>query len=471
MSYNKAFSKLVLLNPSDGLEPGTALLFTILFIVVGAALIVFLYFRIKGERNRYLAEKMKVNVVDKKTFDHMLNRKIRAAKNSSRFSFLLIRIREGKDLINSLGEKQYSAVLGELKERFYSVLPRETKICLYKEDLYAAIIDEDLNGKTVSELAGFCIEEGERQIVLSTGVKISAGLSIGAVIYDHSKKMSAEEFFAHAEQALVVAERNGKNGFCIYSAEIEFEDDETAQFYRDVKFGIERNEFFLRYQPIKSADGELVAYESLLRWRHPKYGVIKAERFIPVLLRSGYMNRVGEEMFTKLCLAVNKYERKSKTEKPILFSMNFSCVQTLISSFAEDLYREVRKRRLNPGQLVMEVSHTGSSEANENFSKLKEYGFRLAIDGFDLSDSNALNEMEKLAPDWIKLPISFLRTCKTDFFSRGVTEMIVKYAKEKGAKIVVTGVEKKEDVELSEELKIGYLQGNYLSEEVDEDNL
>ena len=113
----------------DELNSGVAVFLAILFIILGGGLLFWLYLGIRRERNRYISEKLKTNAMDKAAFDEMLSRRFRVAKKNSHFSVMLIKIREGAELFRSLGEKQYDALLAELEDRLYAILPKATNIC------------------------------------------------------------------------------------------------------------------------------------------------------------------------------------------------------------------------------------------------------------------------------------------------------------------------------------------------------
>ncbi|MBQ9486042.1 MAG: GGDEF domain-containing protein [Clostridia bacterium] len=453
-----------------GMQPGVALLLTIIFILVAFTAVFFLYRGVRRERNRYISEKLKVKAMNKSAFDEMLTRKFRVAKKSTHFAVMLIKVLGGRDLYKSLGEKQYAAMITELQERFYAILPKGVKICPYEEDTFAIFMEEDLDVKAVSDLASFCLMEGKKPIVLVTKVKIAVELNVGIAIFDYSQGLSAEKFFANAKHALMSAEKNGANKFCVHSPESEFEDDQTAKYFRDVKSAIQNDEFLLHYQPIQSiSGGEIVAFESLLRWNHKENGMLKANVFLPVLNQSGDIYRVGLDTFAKLCIAVNKYKQTHPQSAADIFSTNVSTRQMLLGSFPEELYRTAKKHHAEPADFCIEVSDFKTAAVVENIKKLKNYGFKVAVDGFNLSGSaNTLSELQDIAPEWIKLPISFIKQCKDNFFARGMVDMLVRFSESDNVKIIATGLETEEEAEYAQELKINYGQGDYFGEETEE---
>ena len=451
------------------LSDGVAVLLSIVFVLVFAALVVVLFFGIRRERNRYISEKLKTNVIGKPKFDEMLARKIKVAGKKTRFTVMLIRVLEGKDLLRSLGEKQYHAVLAELQERFYAVLPKGTAIAIYEDDTFAVCFDGDLDRKAVSDLAAFCLAEGGKTVSLITKIKVNVKLIIGAAIYGYAGKQTVEEFFANVNHALMLASAKGENNYVVHSPEVDFADDENVKFYKDIRKAIENGEFSLSYQPILSMDGALIAYESFLRWNHKEYGMMRANRFLPVLVQSGDIQRIGMDSFTQLCLTVNRYRSQNGTgSESVIFSMNFSTRQLLLPTFSDDLYRILKRHHLEVGDFCIEVSDLKTPAVLDNLKKLREKGFRVAVDGFNMDDSsNALNELQMLSPEWVKLPISFIKQSDTNFFARGIVDMLVRFAENAKIKLIATGIETEEEKKIARGLGIGYGQGKFIGEETE----
>lgn len=457
-------------SPADSvsnLDPGVLTFLSILFVVVSGALAVLLFFRIRRERNRYIAEKLKTDNVGKEGFDEMLARRFRVAKKTTHFTVMLIRVQDAAELLRSLGDKQFRAVMNELQERFYAVLPKGTKITVYEEDLFAVYFDGDLDRKAVSDLAAYCLAEGGKPITLITKIKVTVKLTMGVAIFGFAKKTTVEQFFANVRHALMLAEAKGSNKYVIHSPEVDYADDENVKFYQDIRKAIENGEFSLSYQPIMSMDKTLFAYESFLRWNHPEYGIMRANRFLPMLVQSGDIQRIGMDAFTQLCLTVNKY--RTQKNSPVIFSMNFSTRQMLLPTFADDLYRLLKRHHLTVNDICIEVSDFKTPDVLETLKKMRDLGFRVAVDGFNMEgSSDMLNELQILSPEWIKLPFSFIKQCETNFFAKGMVEMLVRFAKETGIKLIATCVETEEEAAYAEKIGITFGQGKFFGEEIEE---
>ena len=450
------------------LKPGVAALLAVLFVLIAGALIFFLYRGVRRERNRYIADKLKVGVMNKSSFDAMIERRFKIAKRSTHFSVLYVKILNGTSLAKSLGDRQYDAFLDALQARLYEVLPKNSKVCVYTEDRLAACIEADLDKKSLSDLCGFCLMECRKPVTLVTRVKATAELSFAAAVFEYAQKLTAERFMENIEQALFSSERSGANRFVIYTPEIDYEDDEASQYYRGIQAAIEGNDFLLYYRPIFDAETNAVyAYDDDIVWNHPELGLINSEKFIPALVQSGEIHRVGLHIFTQLCVAVQKYKQRHAGDgAPVRFAFGATTRQMMSSSFPEDLFRVTKKFHTDPSDIYVGVTEFDHPAVNENIKKLKNLGFKVMLDGVEMSDNaGLLGELQNVRFDWIKLPVSYVMQAKNNFFTQGVIDMLKKYSEETGVYLIVGGVESDEEAAYVKELGFRYVSGNYYAED------
>ncbi len=455
-----------LLENQTEVSPGVALLLTVLFILIAGTAIFFLYRGIRRERNRYIADKLKIGQLSKDAFDDMIKRRIKVAKKNTHFSVMFIKILNGKDLVLSLGAKQYDAFIITLTDRLYAVLPKNSKVCEYEEDVLAVFIDENLDEKSLSDVSNFCVMECIKPITLVTKVKVTAEIDLGAIAYENSSGFSAETFLLNAERALDNAVKGGSNRFSVYSPEMDYNEDEAYQLYRRIKTAAAKNEFTLYYEPIYAGLKTIIGYESLPRWENADLGVLKEEKFLPALMQSGEDKKVTAALFGKLLSDAEEYFARHTEENDVTFS--FNAVKKQISSvgYADDLYRISKKHKIDPQRICIEIGDYREPATLDNIKKLQNYGFKIAIDGLDNADSETLGEIQSISPEWIKLPAAFIMQTKSNFFYKGVLEMIENYTRERAAKLIVTNVSTEEEAAYVAELKLQFLQGAAFASEL-----
>lgn len=457
---------LILNDESDSVvtNSGVAIMFTIIFVLAAGAAIFFLYRGIRKERNRYIAEKLNIGEMDKAGFDEMMTRRFATANKNTYFSVMFIEISDAKNMRESFGGKQYEWIVDTLLKRFYKVLPKGTKICLYDYDLFAAVINEDLDRKALSDLASFCIMEGHRTIPLITRVQVEPDLSIGIASYN-AFSANYEQFRQNLELSVAASKRSGLNKFTIYSSDLLGTDSDEVKYYQEIKAAIEANEFTLYYQPIYDLNTKQpVGYESFLRWNHKTLGVLAPNKFLNILEQSGDINWVGNWAFAQLLKTAEDYKRKYP-DKHVVFSMNLSPKQLMYSHLVEDFRRTMRQyTRVPASDICMEIVEFAMfdkmSEVGDNIEKLKQCGFQIAIDDFGL-EMSSLKMLENLHVDWIKLDKRFVEQSKDDFLYGGLVGTLVGFAERNNSKIVAEGVEDDVIVDYIKGCNIQYGQGYY----------
>lgn len=445
------------------LKSGVAIFLLIIIAVIFAVAIFFLYRGIKRERHRFIAERLKINDMDKAGYNAMLEHRFRSAGKHTHFSVMYIELQDAKGMKQAFGEKQFKTIIDTLFERFYNVFPKGTKICALETDLLAVFIDEDLDKNALSSLAGFCLSEGCKPINLITKVKVEPDLNIGVNSYN-SFNTTLEGFNQNLDYALAASKRSGLNRYVIYSAELMDKESDEYKYYQEIKSAIEANEFTLYYQPIYNlSDNKICAFESLLRWNHHTLGVLAPNKFLQIMEQSGDINWVGTWAFEQLVVLHANYAEKHP-DSGVVFTLNLSLKQLLNPDLCDELRRILKKHRATASDFCMEISESAMFDkrnvAVENIQKLHQCGFLIAIDDFGL-EMSSLKMLENLNVDWVKLDRSFVDQSKEDFLLGGVVNTLVQFAEKKEFKIVAEGVEDEVVLDYIKDMSIPYGQGYF----------
>ncbi|MFQ7034462.1 MAG: EAL domain-containing protein [Candidatus Borkfalkia sp.] len=445
------------------LKPGVAILLVVLFVLVAAAAMFFLYRGIRKDRNRYIADKLKIGELNKDSFDDLILRRFHSAGKNTHFSVFFIEINDAKNIRESFGEKQFAGAVNTLVERLYRILPKGSKVCLYEYDLLAVLVDEDLDKKALSDLASFCLLEGRKPVSLITRVRLELDLSIGVNSYN-AFSANFNAFKQNLELALAVSKRNGLNKYTIYSSEISNSESEEYKYYQEIKSAIEANEFTLYYQPVYDLKNNVIfAYESLLRWNHKTLGVLAPGKFLNILEQSGDINWVGAWAFEQLLIAQQRYKQKNP-DKNVTFSMNLSPKQLMNPNLTDDFRRVLKKYKVPANEVCMEIVEFAMfdkmPEVHENIQKLVQCGFQIALDDFGL-EMSSLKRLENLQVNWVKLDRSFIDEAKDDLLIGGVANSLVGYAEKNDFRIIAEGIEDDVTLDFIKELSIPYGQGYY----------
>lgn len=448
---------------------GVAILLTILVPLIAAGVGVFLFFRIRRERGRFISGKYNKNTLDKDGFDEFLKKNFAAANKNTHFTVFYIEINDVKPLIEAFGEKQYQSAEAALEDRFYKIFPRGSRFCHYEYDTIMVFTEEDMAQKELSDLCAFCLLEGHKTIHMMSRIKLELDLNIGVCSYN-AFSADYETFRQNLDLALAASKRMGLNRYMLYSSELMGSDTEEYKYYQEIKQAIENREFTLYYQPIYDIERQkAVAYETLLRWNHKTMGVLPPSKFLTVMEQSGDINWVGAWAFEQMLVTYNRH--KEKSGDGILFTMNLSPKQLMNPKLVEDYRRILKKYKVGASEVCLEIVVFAMFEkvpqVAENIERLTQSGFKIAIDDFGLDTS--LKMLENLKVDFVKLNKDFVEQSQDDFLSGSMVDTLVSYAENKNFRIVASGVEDDVTVAFLKERKIhcgqGYFFGKPLAPE------
>jgi EAL domain-containing protein (putative c-di-GMP-specific phosphodiesterase class I) len=238
----------------------------------------------------------------------------------------------------------------------------------------------------------------------------------------------------------------------------------------DLRRAIDQGELVVHYQPAVSVStGAVAGLEALVRWNHPKRGVVSAAEFVPVAEDTGLIIPLGQYVMGNVAAQMQRW-RESDAIPRLPISVNVSAAEFGQPDFVDHVVRAVNTNALDPTQLILEVTETVVMRDDRvtatQLRKLEETGIRLAIDDFGLGYS-ALNYLKRFKFSVLKIDRSFI----TDVATRETDQAIVRYvlalAGDLGIPVVAEGVETEDQLEYLRSIDCGYVQGFHLCRPLD----
>ncbi len=271
------------------------------------------------------------------------------------------------------------------------------------------------------------------------GTPLAITASIGIAVGDRD---SAGELLRDADVALYRAKAIGKNRFVVFASEMRDAVTDRMKLDMDLHGALERDEFFLEYQPIfELRGGGVTGAEALLRWRHPTRGVVQPEVFVPFLEESGRIVQVGRWVLTEACREAARWHARGHT---IDLAVNFSVRQLEAADFVADIRTALTESGIDPHSLIMEITETAimrDAEATaERLRAVKELGIRIAIDDFGTGYSS-LAYLRRFPVDALKIDRSFIAAVADSPESGALTRMLVQLGKTLGLETLAEGIE------------------------------
>lgn len=446
------------------LDPGVYILLVVLFFLFCVGASVLLFFGIRRDRNRLIAEKYKIKELDRAGFEEMLKHKYETVKEDTHFSVMLVQIDGISEMTASLGERQVKKITQTLRERLVRVIPHGSKICNYSEDGLAVYIEEHMDNKGLTNVATVALSECNKPVVLLTRAKLNINVNIG-IASNNEFSADAVSLLQNTELAVVTARKGGLNKFVIYSEELAETQTEEYKQYQEIKTAIAEHQFTLFYQPIFDLKAnKVIAYESLVRWQHPTLGVLTPAKFLPVMEQTGDINWIGTWAFEQQLRMQTKHYKDHPEDEDLIFAFNLSPKQLMYPHLAEEFRKIYKKFKIPAKNICMEIVEFSMfdkvPEVASNILKLTQMGFKIAVDDFGM-EMSSLKTLENLQFDWVKLDRKFIEQAQDDFLIGGVVETLVGFAERKGFGVVAEGVEDEVILDYIKGLKIGFGQGYY----------
>lgn len=274
------------------------------------------------------------------------------------------------------------------------------------------------------------------------GHSLSISVSIGIAI-SNGVAESVEGLIKKADTAMYYTKKYGKNNYTLYSKELELKTAYKSTIERDIKSAISNQEFILHYQPITDLkNGELNAMEALIRWNHPKLGLIPPDHFIPISEESGEIVAIGNWVLKQACSQNKAWQDLGYP--PFKICVNISTIQLKQPEFVRNVRAILNETGLYAKWLELEVTESILMEdtnlLKESLSNLKSLGVSMSIDDFG-TGYTSLNYLRQFSFDKVKIDRSFIGDITQDLHGKAITSTIISLAHKLGMGVVAEGIE------------------------------
>jgi diguanylate cyclase (GGDEF)-like protein/PAS domain S-box-containing protein len=302
------------------------------------------------------------------------------------------------------------------------------------------------------------------------GKEVFTSVSVGIALSNAAKYEFPDEILRDADTAMYRAKSLGKARYEVFDADMRASVMARLQLEMDLHRAIERQEFSNFYQPIISlVSGEIVGFESLLRWNHPTRGQLGPEEFIAVAEETGLIRELGWWNLRESCRQMSLWRAKYPAYSNLTISVNLSPKQFLQPNLIADIQVVLVDLKLPPSALKLELTEStvmgDPATAIEMLEKIKALGISLAIDDFGTGYSS-LSYLHRFPLDTLKIDRSFISGIGDGANSQDGTEIartILPMASNLHLEVVAEGVETGEQLALLTRLKCKYGQGFYFS--------
>lgn len=288
--------------------------------------------------------------------------------------------------------------------------------------------------------------------------------SIGIAIFPGDGH-DADTLLRSADTAMYAAKEGGRNTYRYFSEEMNCRAMEKLRMATDLRRAMDKDEFFLAYQPqLDLETGKVTGVEALLRWQHPEQGLIPPSRFIPIAEETGVILPLGEWVLRSACHQAMAW--RASGHPPLRISVNVSGKQFRQPDFVETVERILQQTGFDPRWLELELTESVIMEdvqtAIMTLTDLKIRNINLAIDDFGTGYSSLIY-LKHFPIDRIKIAQEFVRDIPSDPDDAAIVEAIIAMAHTLNLSVIAEGVEKQEQLQMLRWHRCSEMQGYYFA--------
>lgn len=384
-----------------------------------------------------------------------------ASRDKTSLAVLFLDLDRFKNINDTLGHTIGDQLLVEVAKRLSLHIRTSDTLARLGGDEFVVVIthlSEQLNASCVAQKLidslqnAFHIQKNELYISASIGI---------ALFPDDG--VNAETLVKHADMAMYSSKESGRNIFNFFSQHMNQKALLRMENEDGLRHALEREEFFLEFQPIVSAQSRTVtAAEALVRWNHPTRGRIPPNEFISLAEETGLILPLGEWVLRTVCRTMKSMNDAGLPK--IRYSVNVSSRQIEQQNFPEIVSNVLRETGADAAQLEIELTESCLvTNIDKNISDvfgMRAWGIAIAIDDFGTGYSS-LGYIKTLPIDHIKIDRSFVTDISTNFQDQAIVESIITMSKKLGIQNIAEGVENAEQLEFLKGQGCNEIQGYY----------
>jgi diguanylate cyclase (GGDEF)-like protein/PAS domain S-box-containing protein len=373
-----------------------------------------------------------------------------------------------KEVNDTLGHDAGDHLLKEAAHRIRNCIREVDTIGRFGGDEFIVLLGELEDINIIGRIANNIIEKLKEQFNLGREI-VFISASIGITVFPDDGG-SVTTLLKNADQSMYTAKREGRARFCFYTPLMQDTANQRMQLINDLHHAIHENQFEVYYQPIVDlATGSIKKAEALLRWNHPKLGLISPAHFIPVAEETGMIIELGSWVFEQATQQLAHWRTSHRSNLQI--SINKSPMQFKVDA-NEHLLRiqnQLDKLGLSGKSIVIEITEGLLMEAGNQITQQLNYfrdsGIQVALDDFGTGYSS-LSYLQEFDIDYIKIDKSFVSKLAPNSNNLVLCEAMIIMAHKLNIKVIAEGVETIEQRELLDKAGCDYAQGYLFSKPI-----
>jgi diguanylate cyclase (GGDEF)-like protein len=378
-----------------------------------------------------------------------------ATANNSSCAILFLDLDGFKPVNDTFGHPKGDAVLRAVAKRLVTEVAAAGHVGRMGGDEFAVVIPDAQSRKTVEQMAQRIIDSIKEPYDID-GTNIRIGVSIGCA-FGPLDGATVDDLILKADLALYEAKGEGRGIARYFSSELQSEKEDRLKLEQDLRSALLNKQFHLVFQPLVAAKTQkLTGFEALIRWNHPKRGLVPPIMFIPVVEEIGLMPAIGEWVIEEACRAAASWPDH------ISVALNVSPKQIVLPNLPNVVSEALGRHRVQGNRIELEVTEGvflgNNGPTLDVLKRLRQLGVGIALDDFGTGYSS-IGYLNKAIFHKLKIDGSFVREASTRPENVAIIQSIVQLAKSFRMSVTAEGVETPEDFERMRELGCDIIQG------------
>jgi diguanylate cyclase (GGDEF)-like protein/PAS domain S-box-containing protein len=382
------------------------------------------------------------------------------------FAVLLLDLDRFKVINDTMGHPAEDQLLAAVADRLVRASRVMDTVTRLGGDEFAILLECLKTEQEAFKVAERILKELSLPIYIDNQ-EVFTNASIG-IVMGSSHYEDIAELIRNADIAMYRAKAQGQGLYEVFDADMRDQILEASRIERDLRRGLQRNQFVVYYQPVVSlATENAIGVEALVRWQHPQRGLMAAGEFMPIAEDTGLSVMIDWWVAREACQQVKNWQDQYPELSSLRLSINLSGLQIIQPVLVERISHILTMTELDPQDLTLELTETTLIEKPEQattvLKKLDQLGIRLSLDDFGTGYSS-LSYLQRFPVKSLKIDRSFVHKMETDSESLEIVRATVSLGKTLGLAVVAEGIETAPQLDLLKQMGCDYGQGYYFAQ-------
>lgn len=380
--------------------------------------------------------------------DRLRHSLVQAERKKRKMALMFIDLDRFKNINDTLGHEVGDRLLVEVARRLRDSVREADTVARLGGDEFLVLLEEIDSFQTVVNMAQRVRSELGRIVEIDSYQLVSTG-SIGISMYPGDAD-SSEELLKCADVAMYHVKQEGKDNYQFYTPQMNARAHEMLLLERDLRRAIDGNQLCLFYQPqVELKTGRLIGVEALVRWKHPRQGLVPPDDFIPLAEETGLIVPIGEWVLREACRQQVDWQRQGYPA--LRMAVNVSGRQLKQPDFIETVDLILTETGIVPSDLELEITESiimrDVKSTIMELTDLRVRGIRLSIDDFGTGYSS-LSYLNRFPVDQLKIDHSFVLRLLSDKEPVVIIDAVIGLGRSMNLEVIAEGIESEQQLEI-----------------------